>query len=265
MANFTPNVNLEKPLGSEHYLIPKFNANMDKIDAEFNNKVDKELNKVLSSNDYTDSEKTKLSGIAEGANNYSHPVSHLPNIIEQDSNNRFVTDVEKNAWNSKAPIANPTFTGLITTGGQIKFPATQVPSSDPNTLDDYEEGTWTPSLVGSTGTSNHTYGQRTGNYIKIGKLVMCQFFIHIITKDAGVGGQLYITGLPFSIGAEAGASFAQVEGIAMPTAFQNQLVGYGTGSLISLRGLSNGSYDAVQASGLSSTSYIIGTIVYGTN
>lgn len=38
MANFTPNVNLEKPLGSEHYLIPKFNANMDKIDAEFGNK-----------------------------------------------------------------------------------------------------------------------------------------------------------------------------------------------------------------------------------
>ena len=35
MANFTPNVNLEKPLGSENYLIPKFNANMDKIDTKF--------------------------------------------------------------------------------------------------------------------------------------------------------------------------------------------------------------------------------------
>ena len=37
MANFTPNVNLEKPLGSEHYLIPKFNANMDKIDNAIGN------------------------------------------------------------------------------------------------------------------------------------------------------------------------------------------------------------------------------------
>lgn len=101
MANFTPNVNLEKPLGSEHYLIPKFNANMDKIDAEFDNKVDKELDKGLSSNDYTDAEKTKLNQIEAGANNYAHPVSHLPSIIVQDANNRFVTDAEKAAWNSK--------------------------------------------------------------------------------------------------------------------------------------------------------------------
>ena len=38
-------------------------------------KVDKEVGKVLSTNDYTNAEKTKLSGIESNANNYTHPLS----------------------------------------------------------------------------------------------------------------------------------------------------------------------------------------------
>ena len=60
-------------------------------------------------------------------------------------------------------------TGLITiSSGQIKFPATQNPSTDVNTLDDYEEGSWVPSFGGFSVAP--TGG--TGTYIKIGKLVM---------------------------------------------------------------------------------------------
>ena len=58
-----------------------------------------------------------------------------------------------------APIDSPTFTTKITTpiidltGGQIAFPATAVPSADPNTLDDYEEGTYTITVTpGTSGT-----------------------------------------------------------------------------------------------------------------
>lgn len=40
-----------------------------------NNKVDKVIGKGLSSNDYTDAEKTKLAGIAPGANNYKLPIA----------------------------------------------------------------------------------------------------------------------------------------------------------------------------------------------
>ena len=43
----------------------------------------------------------KLDGIAENANNYTHPASHSPSIITQDANNRFVTDIEKSTWNGK--------------------------------------------------------------------------------------------------------------------------------------------------------------------
>lgn len=64
-------------------------------------KVDKVTGKVLSTNDYTTSEKNKLSGIEAGANLYVHPVNHPASIITQDTSNRFVTDVEKSTWNSK--------------------------------------------------------------------------------------------------------------------------------------------------------------------
>ena len=47
-------------------------------------------------------DKSKLDGIATNANNYAHPANHLPAIITQDANNRFVTDAEKATWNAKA-------------------------------------------------------------------------------------------------------------------------------------------------------------------
>jgi hypothetical protein len=47
-------------------------------------------------------------------------------------------------------------------GGGLKFPAVQVASADANTLDDYEEGTWTPSVGGDA-----TYTSQLGIYIKI--------------------------------------------------------------------------------------------------
>lgn len=66
------------------------------------NKVDKVSGKQLSTNDYTTAEKNKLSGIAEGANNYTHPSSHPSSMIIQDTTHRFVTDAEKSTWNGKA-------------------------------------------------------------------------------------------------------------------------------------------------------------------
>jgi hypothetical protein len=79
----------------------------------------------------------------------------------------------------------PTFDG-------IKFPSTQVPSGDANTLDDYEEGSWTPSIGGTA-----TYTTQLGSYIKIGKLVALTFDITINSR--GTGSQVSITGgVPFA-------------------------------------------------------------------
>jgi len=77
----------------------------------------------------------------------------------------------------------------------IKFPATQFSSSDANTLDDYEEGTWSPSFTGS-GTT-YTYGIAYGNYVKIGSLVTAQFYLRV-TAYSGTNSNVDISGFPFS-------------------------------------------------------------------
>lgn len=100
------------------------------------------------------------------------------------------------AINARATKDNPTFTGIITaSGGQIAFPATQVPSSNPNVLDDYEEGVFAPTLIGLTTTGAGTYTTRYGVYVKIGRLVFFSINI-VITAHTGTGN-MQITGLPF--------------------------------------------------------------------
>jgi len=77
-------------------------------------------------------------------------------------------------------------------GAGITFPATQSASSDANTLDDYEEGTWTPTNGGTA-----TYGADLGGkYIKIGKQVTVWGKTQITL--IGTGSTTTISGLPFT-------------------------------------------------------------------
>jgi hypothetical protein len=87
---------------------------------------------------------------------------------------------------------------LTVGGGQIAFPSTQVPSTDVNTLDDYEEGSWTPVIGGSGGTSGQTYSQQIGSYVKVGKLVTAWFNVTLSAKGT-ITTDVQIQGLPFTI------------------------------------------------------------------
>ena len=80
----------------------------------------------------------------------------------------------------------------------ISFPATQSASTDANTLDDYEEGIWTPNLE-STGTAPtvSSYTNRTGSYTKVGNLVTASCFIRATISSIGTGYPV-VTGLPFA-------------------------------------------------------------------
>lgn len=69
----TGNLGLKKPEGTDIVDIADLNGNMDILDNAVTSKVDKVTGKQLSTNDYTAAEKTKLAGIAAGANNYVHP------------------------------------------------------------------------------------------------------------------------------------------------------------------------------------------------
>jgi hypothetical protein len=78
------------------------------------------------------------------------------------------------------------------TGTGITFPATQSASSDANTLDDYEEGTWTPTLTGFSGTGLTA----DATYTKIGRVVYCAVAITPSSGDV-TGSSMQLT-QPFS-------------------------------------------------------------------
>ena len=87
--------------------------------------------------------------------------------------------------------------GIITlTGGQLAFPASQNASADANTLDDYEEGTWTPTVIGAGGGICATDTQN-GSYTKIGRVVTCNFYVNV-TINPGLTGVVNIGGFPFT-------------------------------------------------------------------
>lgn len=75
---WTPNYNLNKPEQTDYINVDDLNENMDTLDEE--------LKKV--SDDLANKEE------------YVHPDYHEPGIIKQDENNKFVTDEEKEKWNS---------------------------------------------------------------------------------------------------------------------------------------------------------------------
>ena len=77
-----------------------------------------------------------------------------------------------------------------TSGAGITFPATQSASTNANTLDDYEEGTWTPSVGGTA-----TYTLQTGHYVKVGRLVYISCLLNVNTL--GTGSTTSISGIPF--------------------------------------------------------------------
>jgi len=86
-------------------------------------------------------------------------------------------------------------TGFANLSG-ITFPATQVPSADANTLDDYEEGTWTATLACTSGTITLKTGNQTGVYTKIGRVVNVSGYFEV-NSISSPSGRLRVSGLPF--------------------------------------------------------------------
>jgi hypothetical protein len=81
-------------------------------------------------------------------------------------------------------------------GAGITFPASVSASSDANTLDDYEEGTWTPLLVASGATIGNL--NTSGRYIKVGRSVTLYGYIQQYVSAGGGANAVTITGVPFT-------------------------------------------------------------------
>ena len=104
---------------------------------------------------------------------------------------------------------------ISSSGNGIDFSANTNDESTPGSavtseiFDDYEEGTWTPQISGSTVTGSTTYTTQTGTYTKIGNMVFLQTYV-VWSNNTGGSGNLLVGNLPFA----ATSSNAQATGMA---------------------------------------------------
>lgn len=148
--------------------------------------------------------------------------------------------------------------------GQLRFPAAQNASADANTLDDYEEGTWTPSVQFGGGATGLTYSTPPlGRYTKIGRNVFVTGTVALSAKGSSTGTAV-VAGLPFvsandgipvaaSVGSATGMSVVSGAVIGLITPNSSQL------SLLQAAG---GSASSLSHSNFSNASAIIFSAVY---
>ena len=148
--------------------------------------------------------------------------------------------------------------------GQLTFPVTQNPSADANTLDDYEEGVWTPALNFGGAAVGMTYATTpAGRFTKIGRTVFATGSLTLSAKGSSTGAAT-IAGLPFSsandgipqsapVGLATGMS--AVSGAVLATLPANL-------SRLSLYQSSNGSGGGLSHSNFGNSSALTFSVVY---
>ena len=111
--------------------------------------------------------------------------------------------------------------GILQLTSGITFPATAVAASDVNTLDDYEEGTWTPTAFGETTAGTTTYTFQLGQYVKVGNMVTCTAGIGVSNLTGT--GKLLLGNLPFTLSNTTMDVYSPSIGKVDSLTFSNQL------------------------------------------
>ena len=126
-----------------------------------------------------------------------------------------------------ALITNDTKRMVINTAGVVSVPVgielgSGIDGTAANTLDDYEEGTWSPLFKGSTGSAGSwALSTITSTYTKIGRTVFVSCAGYLTNVGSWTGSAI-ITGLPFA------STFGEHSPLAM-SGFPNTTT-YGTGA-----------------------------------
>ena len=132
-------------------------------------------------------------------------------LILQGATSGSTTIQATDAVTQTITLPNATGTVLTTNGSGIasvngiQFPATQVPSADANTLDDYEEGTWSGSLTASNATG---LSLTNAKYTKVGRLVTLTATVACTVTSSNVLTYITIVSYPFAfVDATAGSAY----------------------------------------------------------
>ena len=152
---------------------------------------------------------------------------------------------------SKAVILAGGSTSANGTG--ITFPATQSASSDANTLDDYEEGLFTPSY--SLGSGSGTFTTEIARYTKIGRIVTLS--MRFVGSSVSGAANLNVAGLPFvfaNSNADSSGGFREYT-----TAGNLYILSFGSSTSVSMQRYDNSNGLPNGAPGFS------GTFTYSTN
>ena len=169
------------------------------------------------------------------ANNHYFRDGNLNSVISTTSSTiqLFTSNTERARIDSSGRLLVGTSTanangGILQLTSGITFPATAVAASDPNTLDDYEEGTWTPT-ISNTGYT-YTYSNQTGTYTKVGRTVTLSWRVVVTARSGSASGGLPIVSIPFT-------SSASFTGSALNAQNPAQLVIHkaGTGATSGIR------------------------------
>jgi hypothetical protein len=105
----------------------------------------------------------------------------------------YAMDVMRDQGSGKAMNVQGTID--IAAGYGIGFGASAGGGATSTLLDDYEEGTWTPSVAGGGGVA--TYTSNFGHYTKIGRQVTLQYFIAF--QKNTISSTVQMGGLPFTV------------------------------------------------------------------
>ena len=183
--------------------------------------------------------------------------------LSGDDDFHLKVSADGSAWHEAVVVDRATGT-LGVPAGRLAFPASPNPSADPNTLDDYAEGSWTPGVTFGGAAAGVTYGASNGGrYTRIGRLCIASFLLQLTSKGSSTG-TVQLTGLPFAaltspVLASMNAGWAT--GIAGVSGTLQGAVASG-GTVVSLYASSGGSSSAVSNGNFTNTSQLQGVVIY---
>jgi hypothetical protein len=153
-------------------------------------------------------------------------------------------------------------------GAGITFPATQSASSDANTLDDYEEGTWTVEIYDAFTGGNQSSTTGTGYYTKIGRAVTAQVPILNVNTSGMTAGNSVFYSLPLAASADNSVramGAALIRGVTFPAGYTSVACYVSAGNsrgVIEMSGSGVNSQAIIVSNILSGTSDIYATFMY---
>ena len=93
-----------------------------------------------------------------------------------------------------------------------------------NLLNDYEEGTFTPTVGGASSDPTVSFNSRSGNYTKIGDRVFINVIVYLSAISGG-GGNINIRGLPFTSN-NRGTGSMIFDRMRIQASYQNEVTPY---------------------------------------